>query len=235
MAAREAVDVFTQVCGGVWARKEEGGLLPGLGETPPACTAACVHEVGCQGIAAATGALTRVPTSSQLYEADHPEAAKPQATAAPQDVAAALAQEIDELKDTKKALFYYRSTGIHSTVFVEIKYEGSPGPRELVTRACQRARAEGRSGTRLCNRFYPIDATCYASLDKIREAGAALAAEHFPTPEGKPTEAAGIQASRLKGVGKGGGKRRGAGGCAHSTPWHARCGVNPAGPPRVCP
>lgn len=124
--------------------------------------------------------------TAQLYEADHPESAAAPSTSGG-DVAALLAAEVADLKDHRKSLFYYHPTGIHSTVFVEIKYPGSPGPCELVSRACEAARQSRRAGTKLCNRFYPVESTCYASLEKIREAGATLARERFPTTgaEGK--------------------------------------------------
>ena len=34
--------------------------------------------------------------------------------------------------------------------------------------------------TKWCNRFYPVEHTCYASMDKIEELAAAVVARHFP-------------------------------------------------------
>ncbi|KAK2080437.1 hypothetical protein QBZ16_000290 [Prototheca wickerhamii] len=138
--------------------------------------------ISCAGGKENIAAREAIDVFTQIYEQIHPEAADAPAAAssAGQDVASLLAAETADLRNPEKKLFFYHSTGIHSTTYVEIKYAGAPGPAELVTLACKRAQTVGRAGTKLCNRFYPIESTCYASLEKIREAGVALAAEHFP-------------------------------------------------------
>lgn len=55
-----------------------------------------------------------------------------------------------------------------------------PSPSEVVAHVCREAAATKQAKTRFCNRFYPIDHTVFAGLEKMAELGKALAAEHFP-------------------------------------------------------
>ncbi len=45
--------------------------------------------------------------------------------------------------------------------------------------------------TKWCNRFYPVEQTCYASMDKIEELAAAVAAQHFPADAAEGIEVGG--------------------------------------------
>lgn len=49
--------------------------------------------------------------------------------------------------------------------------------------------------TKWCNRFYPVEHSCYASMDKIEELAAAVVAQHFP-----PDAAEGIEVRRWRWV-----------------------------------
>ncbi|KDD75582.1 hypothetical protein H632_c607p0 [Helicosporidium sp. ATCC 50920] len=106
-----------------------------------------------------------------------------------EDVDEALQAELDELRNTKAQPFYFHSTGIKSTVFVEMQYRGHPGPVELTVAASEQALARGKAGTRLCNRFYPIEHTCFASLDKIGSAARRFLEPVFgPAPPAKKAD-----------------------------------------------
>lgn len=139
------------------------------------------------------GFLKAIPisTSAQAYEAlggtwkpaaSSAAAAAPDAAgdAPPTDIAAALAAEVAEVKEGSKQALFYHTVGMHSVVFVECKDPQGPSPTALVQHVCAAVDASRVNSTRWCNRFYPIEHTCYASMEKIEELAAAVAAEHFP-------------------------------------------------------
>ncbi|PSC72640.1 THUMP domain-containing family [Micractinium conductrix] len=110
------------------------------------------------------------------------------ADAPPTDIAAALASEVAELKDTAKSPLFYHLTGIHSVVYLECKDADGPSPSAMVLAASEAAAAQQRNPTRWCLRFSPVELTCFASMEKIGELAAKVVAEHFPADTKKPIE-----------------------------------------------
>lgn len=106
----------------------------------------------------------------------------------PADIAAALAAEVAELRDTDKQALYYHPIGLHSVVYLELRDGEGPSPTQLVQHVCAAADAARTCRTRFCNRFYPIDRTCFASMEKIGEAAAAVVGEHFPADAAEGVE-----------------------------------------------
>ncbi|KAI7843797.1 hypothetical protein COHA_002695 [Chlorella ohadii] len=100
--------------------------------------------------------------------------------APPTDIAAALASEVAELKEPAKQPFRWELVGVNSVVFLEARDKEGPSPTALVQHVCQQAAQTKVNRTKWCNRFYPVEQTCYASMDKIEELAAAVAAQHFP-------------------------------------------------------
>lgn len=100
--------------------------------------------------------------------------------AASTDIAAALASEVAELKEGSRNPLFYHLTGIGSVVYVEYKDSQGPAPSAMVAIACQATADTGVSKTRFCSRFYPVEYTCFASMEKIGELAARVVAQHFP-------------------------------------------------------
>ncbi|KAL4457950.1 hypothetical protein ABPG75_012815 [Micractinium tetrahymenae] len=107
---------------------------------------------------------------------------------APTDIAAALASEVAELKEGSRQPFYYHLTGVNSVVYLEYKDAQGPAPSAIVLAACEAVAAAGEARTRHCARFCPVEATCFASLDKIRELAEKVVGEHFPEGADEPIE-----------------------------------------------
>ncbi|PRW56090.1 THUMP domain-containing 1-like protein [Chlorella sorokiniana] len=100
--------------------------------------------------------------------------------AGPTDIAAALASEVAELKEPAKQPFRWELVGINSVVFLEARDPEGPSPTALVQHLCKQAAQTKVNRTKWCNRFYPVEHTCYASMEKIGDLAAAVAAQHFP-------------------------------------------------------
>ena len=107
------------------------------------------------------------------------------------DIQAALAAEVAALKDRSAQPFVVHNVGVSSCIYVECRWEGAPSPSEVVAAACQEAADTRQNKSRFCNRFYPIEHTCYASVEKIGELAEKLVPQYFP--EGVEE---GVQASR---------------------------------------
>ena len=183
-AAREAIALFTEVRRRRRRRSPMMGSLtrPGL----PGSLPLRVHPP-----------LSPLPpTCPQSYEQlggtwtqqAGPAAADAAADAPPTDIAAALASEVAELRGGSRQPFYYHQLGIHSVVFLECKDGGGPGPAALVQHACQRVSDSQQGAGRFCSRFYPVERTCYASMEKIEELAAQVVRDHFPADAQEPIE-----------------------------------------------
>jgi hypothetical protein len=109
----------------------------------------------------------------------------------PTDFAAALASEVAELRERSRQPFYYHHLGLHSVVYVECKDAEGPSPAALVAHACERVAAAQQVQTRHCSRFYPVEHTCYASLDKVQELAEHVVAQHFPADAEQGVEVGG--------------------------------------------
>lgn len=107
---------------------------------------------------------------------------------APTDIAAALASEVAELKEGSRQPFYYHMTGVNSVVYLEYRDAGGPDPSAVVLAACEAVAAAGSARTRFCARLCPVEATCFASMEKIQELAAQVVADHFPAGADKPIE-----------------------------------------------
>lgn len=114
--------------------------------------------------------------------------AEGEAAAVPTDIAAALASEVAELRDPSRRPFYFHQVGMHSVVYVECKDAEGPSPAALAQHACQRVADSHQSETRFCSRFYPVEHTCYASMEKIEELAEQVAARHFPADAEQPIQ-----------------------------------------------
>ncbi|KAL4852951.1 THUMP domain-containing protein 1 [Chlorella vulgaris] len=114
--------------------------------------------------------------------------AEGEAAAVPTDIAAALASEVAELRDPSRRPFYFHQVGMHSVVYVECKDAEGPSPAALAQHACQRVADSHQSETRFCSRFYPVEHTCYASMEKIEELAEQVSARHFPADAEQPIQ-----------------------------------------------
>ncbi len=110
------------------------------------------------------------------------------AAAPPTDIAAALASEVAELKGGTRQPFYYHQLGLHSVVYLECKDGEGPSPSALVQHACQRVSDSQQNQTRFCSRFYPIEHTCFSSMEKIGELAAEVVKQYFPADAEEPIE-----------------------------------------------
>lgn len=116
------------------------------------------------------------------------EAAATDGADAPSDIAAALASEVAELKQGARQPFYYHLIGVNSVVYLEYKDAEGPSPSAIVLAACEAVAAGREARTRFCQRLCPVEATSFASLEKIQEMAARVVAEHFPTGADAPIE-----------------------------------------------
>lgn len=116
------------------------------------------------------------------------EAAAPGGADGPTDIAAALASEVAELKEGSRQPFYYHLTGVSCVVYLEYRDAQGPAPSDIVLAACEAVAAGGEARTRFCARLCPVEATCYASLEKIEELAARVVADHFPAGADQPIE-----------------------------------------------
>jgi hypothetical protein len=111
-----------------------------------------------------------------------------------QDIASAIANEVAELKDVRKAPFTAINLGIGSLVYLQYNgEEGGPTPADLVLHICRQAKETGQNTTRLCTRFYPIEYTCPATLEHMGELAKQVADKYFP----KQDAAEGVAVSGL--------------------------------------
>ena len=96
------------------------------------------------------------------------------------DIGAALAAEIDDLKDSEKKDFYYTKIGCPALVYVDIRYKDGPLPSDLVEHACREAKRTRQNQTRLCHRFYPLDRICPSNVEDMQKMADEISKEHFP-------------------------------------------------------
>lgn len=109
------------------------------------------------------------------------EDASPDAADAPAgDISAALASEVADLKDRSKQPFYFMTLGVPSLVYVQIKYEGGPGPGALVAHVCADVKASGQTKSRMITRLHPVEYVCAATVEDLEALGKTVAASHFP-------------------------------------------------------
>lgn len=88
--------------------------------------------------------------------------------------------EVADLKDRSKQPFHFITLGTPSLVYVQIKYDGGPGPVALVARACADIKASGQAKSRLITRFHPVEHVCAATIEGLEALGKKVAAAHFP-------------------------------------------------------
>lgn len=110
----------------------------------------------------------------------------------PKDISSLLAEEVADLTNKDKQLFYFHDLKMPGMVYVEAKYKGiSPTPAELLIWTCERIHKEQQRKARLCNRFYPIDTVIEAEANAMEKLAKTIAEEHFPASKGE--EAEGVQ------------------------------------------
>lgn len=81
-------------------------------------------------------------------------------------------------------------------VYLEYRDAQGPAPSDIVLAACEAVAAGGEARTRFCARLCPVEATCYASLEKIEELAARVVADHFPAGADQPIEVGWVRAGR---------------------------------------
>jgi len=105
------------------------------------------------------------------------------------DISSLLAEEVADLNNKDKHLFYFHDLKMPGMVYVEAKYKGvSPTPAELLIWTCERIHKEQQRKARLCNRFYPIDTVIEAEAKAMEKLANVIAEEHFPASKGEETE-----------------------------------------------
>ena len=98
------------------------------------------------------------------------------------DIAAALATELDDMKDKDKRPFWYITTG-KGTVFVQIK-DASISPTALCVGVAKDIIATQVLKSRFVIKVLPVETSCFASLDEIRKMAKPAVEREFPG-EGK--------------------------------------------------
>jgi hypothetical protein len=108
------------------------------------------------------------------------------AAAAPPSVAsidARLAAEVAALRDPRKERFRYYDTGVRGTFFLAFpspfREPGAPGPVAVAVDLVERARREGRSGSRFAQRLVPVERTCFGGLEELAAMALDVAKDHF--------------------------------------------------------
>ncbi|KAL2620461.1 hypothetical protein R1flu_000666 [Riccia fluitans] len=95
-----------------------------------------------------------------------------------------LADEINELRDKKKARFVGYETGCNGVIFVRMHHQKGAlegkGPKELAEVIVRDAAESKQSKTRHCMRLLPIELTCYASTAEMLKVAGPLIQRHFP-------------------------------------------------------
>lgn len=104
------------------------------------------------------------------------------------DIAAAIADEVAELKDKGNRLFVYHKTNINGLAYLSMKADAEgPGPVQLASALAQEVKDTRQCRTRLCIRFLPVEKVCRADVEEIGRTAKELTDVHFPTGEGAAT------------------------------------------------
>lgn len=103
-------------------------------------------------------------------EEDHPGGAP--------DISAMLKAEVDDMKDKSKQDFFVRDMGLPSTVFLGCNFT-SPLPSDILFHALDSVRKSGQNKSRFCHRWFPVEHTCRADLEAIKEMGKKVVEAHF--------------------------------------------------------
>ncbi|CAL8467124.1 g6660 [Coccomyxa elongata] len=104
------------------------------------------------------------------------------------DIAAAIADEVAELKDKGNRLFVYHKTNINGLAYLSMKADAEgPGPVQLASALAQEVKDTRQCRTRLCIRFLPVEKVCRADVEEIGRTAKELTDAHFPTGEGAAT------------------------------------------------
>ncbi|KAG2499421.1 hypothetical protein HYH03_002368 [Edaphochlamys debaryana] len=106
------------------------------------------------------------------------------------DIAALLAAEVAEIKQTKGrgGRFRVHNTGVKGCIYVlfppfaETK-PGAPGPAAVARSIAQEAQDKKQVRGRHIVRFLPVTAACFAGLEEIKAAAPKLVESHFPDAE----------------------------------------------------
>jgi tRNA(Ser,Leu) C12 N-acetylase TAN1 len=146
------------------------------------CDAGRERRCGDEIAALVEGAFERLGTSEPAAAAATATAAAPEA-AGGDTVDARLAAEVAALRDPRKDRFRYYDTGVRGVFFLSFpsafREPGAPGPVAVATDLVERARREGRSGSRFAQRLVPVERTCFGGLDELAAMALEVAKEHF--------------------------------------------------------
>lgn len=94
------------------------------------------------------------------------------------DISALLKAEVDDMKDKSKQDFFIRDMGLPSTMFLGFNFS-SPSPSDILFHALDSVRKSGQNKSKFCHRWFPVEYTCRAELDAIKEMGKKVAEAHF--------------------------------------------------------
>jgi hypothetical protein len=96
---------------------------------------------------------------------------------------ARLAAEVATLRDKRKDRFRFFDTGVRGVFFLAFpsafREPGAPGPVAVATDLVERARREGRSGSRFAQRLVPVERSCFGGLEELAGMALDVAKEHF--------------------------------------------------------
>jgi len=110
-------------------------------------------------------------------------AAAPPASAGGDTVDARLAAEVAALRDPRKDRFRFYDTGVRGTFFLSFpspfREPGAPGPVAVATELVEKARREGRSGSRFAQRLVPVERSCFGGLEELGDMALEVAKTHF--------------------------------------------------------
>ena len=108
------------------------------------------------------------------------------------DISALLKAEVDDMKDRSKQDFTVRDMGLPSTIFLACNFS-SPSPSEILYHALESVRKSGQNKTRFCFRWAPVEYTCRAELESLKEMGKTVADEFFGSDREEKTFSVDVQ------------------------------------------
>ena len=149
----------------------------------------------------------------QYYEALLSPALATKAENTNKDISSLIEDEVADLKDPEKQVFTYHKLGINGLVYLvmasdapgeclqatnelwanpvpptqrgntEWLHSPGPGPVEIVQAMAEDVQKTRQCRARLCIRFTPVEAVCYAKLEDMTLAASKVVNPHFPDGE----------------------------------------------------
>ena len=155
---------------------------------------------------------TWITRAVQYYEALLSPSLAPKAENTNKDISSLIEDEVADLKDPEKQVFTYHKLGINGLVYLimasdapgeclqatneplgavvlqprgntECLHSSGPGPVEVVQAMAEDVQKTRQCRARLCIRFTPVEAVCYAKLEDMTQAASTVVNPHFPDGE----------------------------------------------------